>query len=68
MITKISRVFRFSFFLTHGAPLHVLRARESSANEEHVHAITDSFCTGGEGGAYLLVDLPSIAVTASDLV
>ena len=31
MITKISRLYRLPFFLTYGAPLRALRARESSA-------------------------------------
>ena len=31
MITKISEIYRLPFFLTHVAPLHMLRTRESSA-------------------------------------
>ena len=34
VITKISRVYSLPYFLTYGAPLHMLRARESSAKKD----------------------------------
>ena len=33
VITKISRVYSLPYFLTYGAPLRMLRARESSAKK-----------------------------------
>ena len=71
MITQISPVFQFPFFLTHGAPLHALRAPLiGSMFTLYGIAFAPGEGEGGGGGlgCHLLVDLPSIAVTATDLV